>query len=587
MFDKSMAGISEPKQKARLISPYGGTLVNLVDEPERRRELIEKAKFLPSMQVSYRTQCDLELLAVGALSPLDRFMGEKDYRSVLAGMRLANGTLFPIPITLPVDDLKGIAIGNELVLRSTENSILAIMKVEELFAWNLEEEALAVAGTLDSRHDLVSEMYSWGKYYVSGPLVLPQLPQHYDFPELRKTPAEIREILERMGYDNVIGFQPSHPMHRSHEALTKQAMKDLNGSLLLHAVVGMTKRGYIDDYTRVRCYLALVNNYYDPQRTLLGLLPLAVRMVGPRAALWHGIINRNYGVNHLIVGRDNVMPGKDVQGKHFYDAYHIQQLFREHEREIGVTPLSFKRMVYVPKEDAYEDLDDVTAARKEYDSISGTKVIEDSWTAERKLPEWFTRPEIAHILHEVNPPKTKRGFCIWLTGLPSSGKSTIADILAPMLMARGKKVTMLDGDRVRTHLTKGLGFTKDDRITNIIRVGFVASEVVKHNGVVLCSLISPYTTARDKVRAMIGEDKFMEVFIDTPLEVCEARDVKGLYALAKKGLVKGLTGVDDPYEMPTAPELVINTVDSSPAECAKNIFHHLVEKGFVKGGDGL
>jgi sulfate adenylyltransferase len=314
---------------------------------------------------------------------------------------------------------------------------------------------------------------------------------------------------------------------------------------------------------------------------------MAVRMAGPRAALWHGIINRNLGVNHLIVGRDNVMPGKDSQGKHFYDAFHIQKLFKEHEQELGVSLLPFRRMVYVPKEDAYEDQDTVTSERKEYISISGTKVIEDSWTNERKLPDWFTRPEIAHILHEVNPPKTRRGFCLWLTGLPSSGKSTIADVLAPMLMAKGKKVTMLDGDRVRTHLTKGLGFTKEDRITNIIRVGFVASEIVKHNGVAICALISPYATARDKVRAMIGEDKFMEVFIDTPLEVCATRDVKGLYALSKKGMVKGLTGVDDPYEMPVAPELVINTVESSPAESAKKIFHHLLEKGFVKGGDGL
>jgi sulfate adenylyltransferase len=579
--------MSDAAKKARLIAPYGGKLVDLVVESGKRNELVERAKFLPSIQVSYRVQCDLELLAVGALSPLDRFMGEKDYKSVLKEMRLTNGTLFPIPITLPVDDRSNLEIGKEIVLRSTEFSILAIMTIEEIYPWNLEEEAMAVTGTVDSRHSLVSEMYTWGKYCISGPLILPELPLHYDFPELRKTPAEVRSILETMGFDAVIGFQPSNPMHRAHEALTKKAMEELNGALLLQPVVGITRRGYIDDYTRVRCYKALVKNYYDPARTLLGLLPMAVRMAGPRAALWHGIINRNLGVNHLIVGRDNVMPGKDAQGKHFYDAFHIQKLFKEHEQELGVSLLPFRKMVYVPKEDAYEDQDNVTNERKEYISISGTKVIEDSWTNERKLPEWFTRPEIAHILHEVNPPKTKRGFCIWLTGLPSSGKSTIADVLAPMLMAKGKKVTMLDGDRVRTHLTKGLGFTKEDRITNIIRVGFVASEVVKHNGVAICALISPYTTARDKVRAMIGEDKFMEVFIDTPLEVCAQRDVKGLYALAKRGVVKGLTGVDDPYEMPLAPELVINTVESSPAESAKKILHHLLEKGFVKGGDGL
>ncbi len=579
--------MSESTQKTRLISPYGGDLVSIIADEKERYDLNEKAKFLPSVQISYRSQCDLELLAVGALSPLDRFMGEKDYRSVLKSMRLANGTFFPVPITLPVESVKGLDVGKEIALRSTENSILAVMKIDEIYSWDLEEEARDVAGTVDSRHALVSEMYTWGKYYLSGPLVLPELPVHYDFPELRKTPAEVRRALEEMGYNNVIGFQPSHPMHRSHEALTKQAMEELNASLLIHAVVGITKRGYIDDYTRVRCYITLVKNYYDASRTLLGLLPMAVRMVGPRAALLHGIINRNYGVNHLIVGRDNVIPGKDGQGKHFYDAFHIQKLFRESEREIGVKLIPFRKMVYVPKDDAYEDMEAVTGDRKEYISLSGTKVIEDSWTSERKLPEWFTRPEIAHILHEVNPPKTKRGFCVWLTGLPSSGKSTIADILAPMLMAKGKKVTMLDGDRVRTHLTKGLSFTKEDRITNIIRVGFVAAEVVKHNGVVLCSLISPYTIARDKVRAMIGDDKFMEVFIDTPIEVCEIRDVKGMYAMAKQGKIKGFTGVDDPYEMPAAPELVINTVESSPEQSARKIFHHLVEKGFVKVGEGV
>jgi sulfate adenylyltransferase len=582
-----MSNTMSDTKKAHLIAPYGGKLVNLVVEPEKRNGLVEKAKFLPFVQISYRSQCDLELLAVGALSPLNAFMGKKDYESVLKDMRLANGTLFPIPITLPVDDRANLEIGKEIVLRSSGYSILAIMTIEEIYEWDLKEEAMAVAGTMDSRHALVSEMHTWGKYYISGPLVLPELPPHFDFPDLRKTPVEVRTILENMGFDDVIGFQPSNPMHRAHEALTKKAMEELNGALLLLPVVGITRRGYIDDYTKVRCYKALVKNYYDPARTLLGLLPMAVRMAGPRAALWHGIINRNLGVNHLIVGRDNVMPGKDAHGKHFYDAFHIQKLFKEHEREIGVRLLPFRKMVYVPKEDAYEDLDNVTSERKEYVSLSGTKVFEDSWTNERKLPEWFTRPEIAHILHEVNPPKAKRGFCIWLTGLPSSGKSAIADILAPMLMARGKKVTMLDGDRVRTHLSKGLGFSKEDRITNIIRVGFVASEVVKHNGVAICALISPYATGRDKVRAMIGKDKFMEVFIDTPLEVCAQRDVKGLYALAKKGVIKSFTGVTDPYEMPVAPELVINTVESAPAESAKKIFHHLVEKGFVKGGDGV
>jgi len=574
--------MTETKKRAELIPPYGGTLVDLVAGEDKRKELVAKSKFLPPIQISYRSQCDLELLAIGAFSPLDRFMGEKDYKTVLKQMKLSDGTLFPIPITLPVDDIKNVAIGKEYTIRSRENMILAIMRVDEIYEWNLEEEARAVLGTADSRHSLVSEMHTWGKYYLSGPLTVINLPKHYDFGELRKTPKEIRKILEDRGCENVVCFQPGNPMHRAHEALTKKAMEELQCVLLIQAVVGITRRAHLDDYARVRCYMALVKNYYDPARTILNLLPLAVRVAGPRAALWHAMINRNYGVNYLIVGRDNVVHEKDSTGKHFYDLYHVQKMFKEHDRELGVRLVPFKKMVYVPKDDAYEEIDKVLHEGKEYLSLSGTKIIEDSWSTERNLPEWFTRPEISHIILEFNPPKTKRGFCVWFTGLPSAGKSTIADILAPMLMAKGKRVTMLDGDRVRMHLTKGLAFTKEDRISNILRVGFVASEIVKHNGVALCALISPYTSARDKVRAMIGEDRYLEVFVDTPVEVCETRDVKGMYALARAGAIKSFTGVDDPYEIPDSPELQISTVEMSPEESALLVLHMLKEKGFVK-----
>ncbi len=570
------------KQRTPLISPYGGALVNLVAGEDRRKELAIKAKFLPTIQISYRSQCDLEMLACGAFSPLDRFMTEKDYKHVMKDMRLADGTLFPIPITLPVDDVKNVELGKEYTIRSRENMILAIMRVDELYAWDLEEEARAVFGTVDSRHSFVSEMHTWGRWYLSGPLTVINQPKHYDFREIRRTPEELRKILEDRGSGTVVCFQPDNPMHRSHEALTKKAMEELQGTLLIHAVVGITKRAHLDDYARVRCYDELVKHYYDPGRTVLNLLPLAVRVAGPRAALWHAIVNRNYGVNHLIVGRDNVIHEKDPQGKHFYDLYHVQKIFKEHEQELGVRLVPFKKMVYVPKSDVYEELDRVNREGKEFQSISGTKVIEDSWSTERNLPEWFTRPEIARILLEFNPPKTKRGFCVWFTGLPSSGKSTIADILAPMLMSRGKRVTILDGDRVRMHLTKGLAFTREDRISNILRVGFVAAEVVKHNGVVLCALISPYASARDKVRAMIGEDRFLEVFIDAPVEVCETRDVKGMYALARAGVIKCFTGVNDPYEIPASPEMRIVTAEMSPEESAMLVLKKLKEKGFVK-----
>lgn len=574
------------EEETVLIPPYGGKLKNLAAEGEERKELIEKAKFLPSIQISYRSQCDFELLSVGAFSPLDRFMGQKDYRSVLKEMRLSNGTLFPMPITLPVENIKDVAIGREIALRSRENTILGVMRVEEIYEWDLEEEAEAVFGTIDSRHSLVSEMHTWGKYYLSGPLTTINLPKYYDFPDARKSPREVREILEARKLKNVISFLPSNPMHRAHEAFVKKIIEEIDGSLLLMASVGVTRRGYLDDYTRVRCYSTLLKNYFDPDKFLLNLLPVAVRIGGPRAALWHGIINRNYGANYMIVGRDNVVQGRDSQGKDFYDLCQVPELFIQHEEEVGVQIIPFRKMVYVPKEDGYVDFEKVKREKKEYFMISGTRVLEDSWSAER-LPEWFTRPEIAQILHEVNPPRTKRGFCVWLTGLPSSGKSTIADILVSQLMARGKKITLMDGDRVRTHLSKGLGFTKEDRLANILRVGFIAGEIVRHNGVVVCALISPYASARNKVRAMIGEDKFIEVFIDTPLEECVARDVKGMYALARRGQIKGFTGVDDPYERPVSPELIIQTVAASPEESAKKIVQELIRRGLIKGGDAF
>ncbi len=570
-----------PKRTTELISPYGGTLVSLLERDDERCELLEKAKFLPSVQISHRSLCDLELLAVGAFSPVDRFMREKDYKNVLTEMRLADRTLFPIPITLPVENTENLEQGRDIVLRSPTNELLAIMRLEEAYPWDLEAEAVSVLGTADSRHPLVAEMHTWGRICLSGPLTVLNLPKHYDFPALRKTPAEVRCILQDWGYKNVVSFQPRYLMHRAHEELTKRTMEEVRGALLILPVVGRTSHRDTDDYTRVRCYKALVENYFDPERTLLSLVPLATRMAGPRAGLWHGIINRNYGVNHLIMGKDRLRPEGDSPGRHFYDSDDVQRLFKAHEKETGVRMIPLKEMVYVPDEDTYEEYDKAAGGRKKYVTILGYRAKVDPLSNDGKFSEWFTRPEVARIFHEVYPPRTKQGFCVWLTGLPSSGKSTIANILAPTLMARGKKVTLLDGDVVRTHLSKGLGFTKEDRITNILRIGFVASEVVKHDGIVICALISPYASARDEVRAMVGEDKFIEVFVDAPIEVCAKRDVKGMFARAKKGAFKGLTGVDDDYEQPPAPEIRINTVEGTPEECTEKIIDFLLEKGFV------
>ena len=566
----------------RLISPYGGRLVNLLTEGEERRKLLQRAKGLPSVQISIRSVCDLELMATGAFSPLDRFMGECDYRMVLSDMRMADGTLMPLPVTLPIDSVDGLEVGAEVVLRSPTNDMLAVMLLEELYVWDRDAECNAVLGTTDSRHPLVSEMHGWGHYLASGPLKVVNLPRHTDFSAIRRSPAEVRKLLEALHRPNVIAYQPRHPMHRAHETLTKAAAAEMGGSLLIQPVVGTAGHDDMEHYTRVRCYEALFDNYFHPDQALLNLLPLAVRMAGPRAGLWHGIINRNYGANHFIIGRDPHGPGKDSQGRSFYASRDVQELFHSHEAEIGVQMIPHREMVYLPGGNRYEESDRVVNGAEEYIRVSATTVIEDSLFRGKRLPEWFTYPEVAQILIDAHPPKTRQGFCIWLTGLPSSGKSTIADVLAPLLLSSGRRVTVLDGDVVRTHLTKGLGFSKEDRITNILRVGFVASEVVRHEGVVICALISPYASARDQVRAMVGGDRFIEVFVDTPVSVCEGRDVKGMYTMAKQGRITGFTGVDDVYEPPCSPELCIDTVAATPETSARQILEVLVRKGFLE-----
>jgi sulfate adenylyltransferase len=575
--------------RLELISPYGGSLVNLVVDEAGRSELARFANTLPSIQLSLRSLYDLELLATGAFSPLDRFMGKADYIRVIEEMRLSNGVLFPIPITLQITLTDTIRSAKSVALRSPTNDLVAVMSVDEIFERDTEKEAALVLGTTDTRHPLVPEMASWGRTCVSGKLEILGLPKHYDFTEMRKTPAQVRSLLLEMGYPDVVAFQTRNPIHRAHEELTKRAADRVNGALLIHPVVGMTKPGDIDHFTRVRAYKALVEKYYDRRRTLLSLLPLAMRMAGPREAVWHAIIRRNYGANHFIVGRDHAGPGIDSKGQPFYGPYDAQNLLQQVEHEIGVTMVPFKELIYLPDEDRYEERDQVGDGKK-IASISGTAVRVDYFNNGKALPEWFTRPEISAILSKASPPMHSRGFCIWFTGLSGAGKSTIAEILVILLMEHGRQVTLLDGDVVRTHLSKGLGFSKEDRDTNIRRIGFVASEIARHGGVAVCAAVSPYRATRNEVRNMAGEERFIEIFVDTPLEICEQRDIKGMYAKARKGDIKNFTGIDDPYEPPTQPELTLETTKATAEKNARLILEYLAGKGFVhenvaSGGD--
>ncbi len=569
--------------KAKLIAPYGGKLINLVAEGKEREELLAKAAQLPSIKISARNLCDLELIATGGFSPLTTFMGKADYDRVLKEMRLADGTLFPLPITLTVDPKELPTVGEDLVLRNANFDVIAIMTLDEVYHWDADTEASLAYGTTDSKHPMVSEMARWGKVCISGPMKVLNLPKYYDFVNLRHTPAQVREMLEKMGHDNVVAFQTRNPLHRIHEELTKRAAAQVNGSLIIHPVVGLTKPGDVDHYTRVRTYKALVDNHYDKNSTMLSLLPLAMRMAGPKEAILHAIIRRNHGANHFIVGRDHAGPGNDSTGKPFYGAYDAQELMTKYESEIEVKMIPFEMLVYLPDEQRYVEEKDVPKGAK-VANISGTQVRDDYLAKGKLLPEWFTRPETAEILRETYPARHKQGFGIWFTGLSGSGKSATTSVLTSLLLERGRETTILDGDVVRTHLSKGLGFSKEDRDTNILRIGFVAGEIVHAGGAVICAAISPYRSTREEARKMVGGN-FIEVFMDTPVEVCEERDVKGLYAKARQamqdGKPMGFTGVDDPYEPPINPEIKLTGVGSSPEENARIIIKYLEDQGFV------
>jgi sulfate adenylyltransferase len=541
------------------------------------------AKDIASLTLDDRSLCDLELLAVGGFSPLKSFLNKADYERVVGEMRLANGTLWPLPVTLPVAPSDGIAEGKALALRDVYGNLLAFLHIEEIFGYSKDEEAQHAYGSLDSSHPSVAYLKRTPGHYAAGKLEVIRVPPHYDFVDLRRTPVELRQHFESLGWSHIVAFQTRNPLHRAHEELTKRAAEQIRGGLLIHPVVGVTKPGDVDHFTRVRCYRALVDNYYEQSSVVLSLLPLAMRMAGPREVLLHAIIRRNYGCTDFIVGRDHAGPGKDSTGKPFYPPYAAQEAMGKYQDEIGMGMVDFKQMVYLPAENRYLGVDEVPAGVKTAD-ISGTDVRDKYLAKGLQLPEWFSRPAVAKILNETNPPKFQQGLALWFTGLSGAGKSTIAHATIERLAEYGRNCSLLDGDEIRTHLSKGLGFSKEDRDTNIRRVGYVAGLIAQHGGTTLCAVISPYRAIRDEARKM-AKGNFVEVYCSTPIDVCEQRDVKGMYAKARAavadGKPMGFTGVDDPYEPPLNPEVTLDTSTLSVEGCVDRIIEKLLELGYI------
>ena len=565
------------------IKPHGDLLVNLIVDQKRGQVLKEISLNLPDITLTERHLCDLELIASGAFSPLTGFMTKSDYESVIDRMELQNQIKWPLPICLDVTETiaKSLEAGQSLALRDQEGFLLAVMHLEDIWPIDRKKEALGVYGTTNQDHPGVHYLFQkTGDYYIGGQLEVLSLPLHFDFKQLRLTPLEVRRIYRKLGWQRVVGFQTNNAIHRPQFELIIKAMQKARANLLLLPNVGITRPGDFDHYTRVRCHQKIVK-HFPPDSYILNLLPLAMRMAGPKEALLHMIIAKNYGCTHFIIGHDHAGPGVDKQNIPFYKNDEAIQLASLHAKEIGLSIISSKEMVYLPFEDEYRQASDVPP-KSETISLSGSD-IRKRIIQGKKIPQWATFPEVVKELCKAYPPPKKQGFTIFFTGLSGAGKSTVAKVLFSRFLEIGKRpVTLLDGDIVRQNLSSELSFSKEHRDINVHRIGFVASEITKNRGIAICAPIAPYQETRQEIRSSIEKyGGFIEVHVATPLDECEKRDRKGMYAKARAGLIKGYTGVDDPYDIPLEPEVRIDTSDLTPGEAAQEILLFLSQQGYT------
>lgn len=537
---------------------------------------------LPRFNLKDRQLYDLEMLMVGGFAPLTGFMNEADYKQVVNEMRLESGSVFPIPVVLDVPDSFPHQVGDEVMLCDPYGNPMAIIKIESRFQPDKEVEVKKVYGTDDMTHPGVRYvMNQMHDTYIGGKVTNLQLPERHDFKNVRYTPTELKALFKEKGWNEVVAFQTRNPMHRVHFELVKRAHEQTGLPVLVHPVVGMTREGDIDYITRVHTY-RVVCEAYGKDFTQLALLPLAMRMAGPREALWHMIVRKNYGVTHFIVGRDHAGPGKDSKGESFYSPYEARDLAEKYAEEVGIKIVPSAELAYVKERQAYVSMEELKDGEVT-ESISGTEFRRRLFAGE-DIPEWFSFPEsIAELRVGVDKQK-RRGITLFFTGLSGAGKSAIATIVATKLLEiQNREVTFLDGDVIRNHLTSELGFSKEHRDLNVQRVGYVASEITKHGGIAICSLIAPYAQARNKARELVeSHGTFVEVFVSTPLEICEQRDVKGLYEKARKGIIKQFTGISDPYEEPKTPEIILEAGGGTPEIHADRVIEILIEKGLIK-----
>jgi sulfate adenylyltransferase len=544
-----------------------------------------EAADLKSWDLTPRQICDLELLMNGGFNPLKGFLSEADYDGVVDNMRLADGTLWPMPITLDVSQAFAdtVELGQDIALRDQEGVILATMSVSDRWTPNKAKEAEKVFGADDDAHPAVNYLHNTaGPVYLGGPIIGLQPPIHYDFRARRDTPNELRAFFRKVGWHRIVAFQTRNPLHRAHQELTFRAAKEAQANLLIHPIVGLTKPGDVDHFTRVRCYEAVLDQY-PSSTTNMSLLNLAMRMAGPREAVWHGLIRKNHGCTHFIVGRDHAGPGKNSAGEDFYGAYDAQDLFRTHQQEMGIEMVDFKHMVYVQERAQYEPADEIEEGVTVL-NISGTE-LRRRLSEGLDIPEWFSFPQVVTELRRTRPARAKQGFTVFFTGFSGSGKSTIANALMVKLMEMGgRPVTLLDGDIVRKNLSSELGFSKEHRDLNIRRIGYVASEITKNRGIAICAPIAPYASTRRAVRQDVEEfGAFLEVHVATSIEECERRDRKGLYKLARAGKIKEFTGISDPYDVPQNPELSIETENTDVDNCAHQVILKLENMGLIAG----